>query len=190
MVEQLVRSGFAIFLDLKFHDIPNTVAQACKAVAEMGIWMTDVHACGGREMMEAARDALGSSAERPLLVAVTILTSMDGAALREIGIDATSEDAAARLAQLALASGLDGVVCSALEARRLRRDCGPEFLLVTPGIRPVAHRYDDQKRVAAPRAALDEGASYLVVGRPITRASDPLAALLAIHAEIDGAPAR
>lgn len=189
LVEQLVQSGFAVFLDLKFHDIPNTVAQACKSAAAMGVWMMDVHAAGGREMMESAREGLGSAAERPLLVAVTILTSLDAEALREVGIGATPEEAAARLARLTLASGLDGVVCSPLEARRLRRECGPDFVLVTPGIRPVAERRDDQKRVATPRAALDGGASYLVVGRPITRASDPLAALRAIHLEIAGAPA-
>ena len=189
LVEQLVRSGFAVFLDLKFHDIPNTVTQACKSAAALGVWMVDVHASGGREMMEAAREGIGSAVERPLLVAVTILTSLDAAALRHIGIDATPEEAAARLARLALASRLDGVVCSPLEAQRLRRECGPQFLLVTPGIRPSEDGRDDQKRVATPRAALDSGASYLVIGRPITRATDPVAALRAIHDEIAGAPA-
>ena len=189
LVEQLVHIGFAVFLDLKFHDIPNTVRQACKSAAALGVWMIDVHAGGGGEMMQAAREGIGSAAGRPLLVAVTILTSLNAQALREVGIDAAPEEAAARLARLTLASGLDGVVCSPLEARRLRHECGPEFVLVTPGIRPGADGHDDQKRVATPRAALDDGASYLVIGRPITRATDPLAALRAIHLEIAGAPA-
>lgn len=184
LVEKLRQNGFAIFLDLKFHDIPSTVAQACKAVAAMGVWMLDVHAGGGRAMMTAAREALAGASVRPLLVAVTVLTSLDADGLREVGMEGTPEQAAARLARLTLDCGLDGVVCSPLENRRLRRECGPEFLLVTPGIRPAAQAGDDQKRVATPRAALEQGSSYLVIGRPITRAADPLAALRAIDAEI------
>jgi len=188
VVEQLMQGGFAVFLDLKFHDIPNTVAQACKSAARLGVWMLDVHALGGRAMMAAAREALESFRERPRLIAVTILTSLGAEELRELGIDSAPERAAARLAQLAQASGVDGVVCSALEASALRRQCGPDFLLVTPGIRPRSEdaraRSDDQRRVATAPAALDAGASYLVVGRPITRASDPLAALRSIHQEI------
>jgi len=184
LVETLVQSGFAVFLDLKFHDIPNTVAQACKAAATMGVWMVNVHAGGGRAMMVAAREALAGDAARPLLVAVTILTSLDAQMLREVGIDGTAEHAAARLARLTRDCGLDGVVCSALESTRLRRECGPDFLLVTPGIRPAAQVGDDQKRIATPRAALENGSSYLVIGRPITRAGDPLAALRAIGAEL------
>lgn len=190
VVERLARSGFAVFLDLKFHDIPNTVAQACQCAAGLGVWMLDVHALGGRAMLAAAREALGSAVDRPRLIAVTILTSLGADELREVGIEDAPGRAVSRLAALTQASGLDGVVCSALEAAPLRSQCGPEFLLVTPGIRPASatgngHQpADDQKRVATARAALDAGASYLVVGRPITRAPDPLAALRSIHQEI------
>ena len=185
VVEQLARSGFAVFLDLKFHDIPNTVAQACKSAARLGVWMLDVHALGGREMMSAAREALGSARERPRVIAVTILTSLGADTLREIGIEGAPERAASRLAGLAQRSGVDGVVCSALETSALRRQCGPDFLLVTPGIRAASDdQPDDQKRTASAPAALDAGASYLVIGRPITRAADPLAALRSIHEEI------
>jgi len=190
LVETLVRSGFAVFLDLKFHDIPSTVAQACRSAAALGVWMLDVHALGGRGMLTAAREALGSSAERPRIIAVTILTSLAAEDLREVGIHAPPEHAALRLAQLAQTSGLDGVVCSPLEAAALRSQCGPDFLLVAPGIRPAsetADRHleaDDQKRVSTPRAALTAGATFLVIGRPITRAADPLAALRRIHEEI------
>jgi orotidine-5'-phosphate decarboxylase len=184
LVDKLVETGFAVFLDLKFHDIPNTVAQACKVAAALRVWMVDIHASGGRAMMLAAREALNDRSERPLLVGVTVLTSLDAQGLREIGIDATPQEAALRLARLAEACGLDGVVCSPLESQRLRRECGHEFLLVTPGIRPAAQSSDDQKRVATPAAALADGSNYLVIGRPITRADDPLAALHAISTEI------
>jgi orotidine-5'-phosphate decarboxylase len=190
VVERLVGIGFAVFLDLKFHDIPSTVAQACKSAAGLGVWMLDVHALGGRVMLAAAREALGSVPERPRLIAVTILTSLGADELREVGIDDTPRHAVSRLAELAQQSGVDGVVCSALEAGPLRSQCGPEFLLVTPGIRPAAgagcqdEASDDQERIATPRAAFEAGASYLVVGRPITRAPDPLAALRTIHDEI------
>jgi len=190
LVERLTRSGFAVFLDLKFHDIPNTVAQACKCAAGLGVWMLDVHALGGRSMLAAAREALGSAIDRPRLIAVTILTSLGADELREVGIEDAPSRAVSRLAALTQLSGLDGVVCSALEAASLRSQCGPGFLLVTPGIRPASgagarhEPVDDQKRVAAPRAALEAGASYLVIGRPITRATDPLAALRSIHREI------
>ena len=190
VVEKLVRSGFAVFLDLKFHDIPHTVAQACRSAAALGVWMLDVHALGGRTMLAAAREALGSTPDRPRIIAVTVLTSLVANDLREIGIDDAPARAASRLAQLAQTSGLDGVVCSALEAPSLRSQCGPDFLLVTPGIRPASEigdqrqQVDDQKRLSNPRTALDAGASYLVIGRPITRAPDPLAALRRIHEEI------
>jgi orotidine-5'-phosphate decarboxylase len=190
VVEALVRSGFSIFLDLKFHDIPNTVAQACRSAAALGVWMLDVHALGGRAMLTGAREALGSGPDRPRIVAVTVLTSLAANDLREVGIDDAPRTAASRLAQLAQASSLDGVVCSPLEASSLRSQCGPDFLLVTPGIRPASEsgdrdeRADDQKRISTPRAALDAGASYLVIGRPITRAPDPSAALRRIHEEI------
>ena len=190
VVETLARSGFSVFLDLKFHDIPNTVAQACRSAAALGVWMLDVHALGGRAMLAAAREALGNAPDRPRIVAVTILTSLAASDLREVGIDDVPGAAASRLARLAQASGLDGVVCSALEAFSLRRQYGPDFLLVTPGIRPASEsgdrdrQGDDQKRISTPRAALDAGASYLVIGRPITRAPDPSGALRRIHEEI------
>jgi orotidine-5'-phosphate decarboxylase len=182
LVEELGRLGFTVFLDLKFHDIPNTVAQACKSAAALGVWMLNVHALGGRAMMMAARQALGESLERPRLIAVTVLTSMGSGDLAEVGIGAAPTEAALRLAKLAAECRLDGVVCSAQEAQTLRRECGPQFLLVTPGIRLEDTAADDQKRVATPAFALANGASYLVVGRPITRAADPLVALRAMIA--------
>lgn len=186
LVEQLARSGFDVFLDLKFHDIPNTVAAACRAAAGLGVWMLNVHALGGRAMMEAGRAAFESQARRPLLIAVTILTSMGERELREVGIAGDPADAVTRLARLAQASGLDGVVCSAQEARVLRSALGDAFKLVTPGIRPAGASNADQQRVTTPAQAIALGADYLVVGRPITRAPDPLAALDAIRAEIRG----
>jgi orotidine-5'-phosphate decarboxylase len=184
LVERLVQSGFAIFLDLKFHDIPNTVAQACKSAAGLGVWMLNVHALGGRSMLTAARQSLGDAQGRPWLIGVTVLTSMGAENLAEVGIKGSVDEAASTLADLTESSGLDGVVCSALEARRLRRERRPGFLLVTPGIRPASAISDDQMRVATPRLALESGASYLVIGRPITRAPDPLAALREIHQEM------
>jgi len=182
LVEDLGRLGFTIFLDLKFHDIPNTVAQACKSAAALGIWMLNVHALGGRAMMMAARQALGESLERPRLIAVTVLTSMTSSDLVEVGIGTGPSEAALRLAKLTAECGLDGVVCSAQEAQTLRRERGAQFLLVTPGIRLDDSVADDQKRIATPAFALANGASYLVVGRPITRAADPLVSLRAIVA--------
>jgi len=184
LIEQLRRAGFEIFLDLKYHDIPNTVAAACAAAAELGVWMINVHALGGRAMMAAAGDALARRASRPRLVAVTLLTSMGGPEMRDVGLAGTPREAVSRLARLAQLCGLDGVVCSAQEARDLRQACGPDFLLVTPGIRPAGSEADDQRRVATPVQALADGADYLVIGRPITHAPDPLAALRAISAEI------
>jgi orotidine-5'-phosphate decarboxylase len=184
LVDALVQRGFDIFLDLKYHDIPNTVARACKAAAARGVWMLNVHALGGREMMQAAREALGSSTLRPRLIAVTVLTSHTAADLRDVGIEGSPETAALRLAILAHASGLDGVVCSAHEAGALRARLGPAFLLVTPGIRTAADAADDQKRIVSPALAIESGSSYLVVGRPITRATDPLAVLNAINTEV------
>jgi orotidine-5'-phosphate decarboxylase len=187
LVEQLMKRGFDIFLDLKFHDIPNTTAQACKAAAGLGVWMVNVHALGGRRMMEAAREAVANCTHRPKLIAVTMLTSMAQEDLADIGIVATPAEMVLRLAQLSRDSGLDGVVCSAQEAALLRERCGKEFCLVTPGIRPAQANLDDQSRVMTPRAALEAGSSYLVIGRPITRADDPLAALSAINREIGAA---
>jgi orotidine-5'-phosphate decarboxylase len=184
LVEQLMRHEFEVFLDLKFHDIPNTTAQACKAAASLGVWMVNVHALGGRRMMEAAREALVNFNKPPKLIAVTVLTSMAQADLVELGIMATPAEQVLRLAALAQASGLDGVVCSAQEAALLRKQAGAEFCLVTPGIRPADASADDQSRIMTPRAALENGSSYLVIGRPITQAVDPLLALQHIANEI------
>ena len=186
LVEQFMQRGFEVFLDLKFHDIPNTVAQACKAAAALGVWMLNVHALGGRRMMEAAREAVAQAAKPPKLIAVTVLTSMAQEDLAELGMSATPADLVLRLATLARDSGLDGVVCSAKEAVLLRRECGREFCLVTPGIRPADAAADDQSRIMTPRAALEAGSSYLVIGRPITRAADPLRALQEISQQIGG----
>ncbi len=192
-VRRLVAQGFKVFLDLKFHDIPNTVAHACAAAARLGVWMLDVHAAGGRAMLVAAREAIAAAAAggaeaRPLLIAVTVLTSLDRAALAEVGIAADPAVQALRLASLARECGLDGVVCSAAEAPSLRAALGRDFALVTPGIRPAGSSNDDQARVVTPADALARGATYLVIGRPITRAPDPVAALAAINRSL-GIPA-
>lgn len=184
LLEELMRRGFEVFLDLKFHDIPNTVAQACKAAASIGVWMVNVHASGGRRMMEAAREGLANFAKPPKLIAVTVLTSMAQADLVELGITVTAAEQVLRLAGLAQASGMDGVVCSAQEAALLRKKAGEDFCLVTPGIRPANASADDQWRVMTPLAALQAGSSYLVIGRPVTKAADPLRALLDISHEI------
>jgi orotidine-5'-phosphate decarboxylase len=184
VLEQLMNRGFEIFLDLKFHDIPNTAAQACKAAAGLGVWMINVHALGGRKMLEAAREAIAGNTRRPKLVAVTLLTSLAQDDLADIGIDASPAEMVLRLALLARDSGLDGVVCSAQEAASLRKKCGKEFCLVTPGIRPAHASLDDQSRVMTPHAALNAGSDYLVIGRPITLAADPLQALIEINKEI------
>jgi orotidine-5'-phosphate decarboxylase len=186
-VEQLQKRGFDVFLDLKFHDIPNTTAQACKAAASLGVWMVNVHALGGRRMMETAREALANVPDRPKLIAVTVLTSMAQEDLQGIGITASPVEMVSRLAGLAKDSGLDGVVCSAQEATGLRQQCGKDFCLVTPGIRPANAAANDQSRIMTPRAALEAGSSYLVIGRPITQAADPLIALKEIYQDIGGA---
>lgn len=182
-VEKLARSDYGVFLDLKFHDIPNTVAKACTAASNLGVWMLNVHASGGLEMMQAARQAVKSGAHQPLLIAVTVLTSMNQAALAQIGVAGDLQQHVLRLASLTQQAGLDGVVCSAVETPALREHLGKDFCLVTPGIRPESASLDDQKRVATPSAALKMGSSYLVIGRPITQASDPQATLQAIHKE-------
>ena len=186
LVETLVARGFGVFLDLKFHDIPNTVASACKAAARLGVWMMNVHASGGRAMMQAACGALAGEVQRPKLIAVTVLTSMGESDLADIGMQGSPGDVVLRLAHLAQSAGLDGVVCSAQEARALRTACGAGFKLVTPGIRLAEAKQDDQKRVMTPRAAMDAGADYLVIGRPITQAADPIAMLQHIRREIAG----
>lgn len=184
LVETLARRGFAVFLDLKYHDIPNTVANACRAAAALGVWMLNVHALGGRAMLHAARAALAHEKRPPKLIAVTLLTSLTAGDLSELGIAGSPLESAARLARLARACGLDGVVCSAHEAAGLRQEFGVGFCLVTPGIRLAQSAQDDQSRVMTPRAAIDSGADYLVIGRPITLARDPVAVLQAINREI------
>jgi orotidine-5'-phosphate decarboxylase len=184
VLEKLMQRGFEIFLDLKFHDIPNTTAQACKAAAELGVWMVNVHALGGRKMMQAAADAIANTSQHPKLIAVTMLTSMAQDDLADLGIVDTPAQMVLRLATLARDCGLDGVVCSAQEATLLRANLGKAFCLVTPGIRPLQASLDDQSRVMTPQAALLAGSSYLVIGRPITQAADPLQALRAINLEI------
>jgi len=184
LVERLTRRGFGVFLDLKFHDIPNTVAAACRAAAGLGVWMINVHASGGRAMLEASRAALPSGASAPKLIAVTLLTSLHAVDLTEIGMSGTLEEAVLRLATLAADCGLDGVVCSAREATVLRARLGDAFLRVTPGIRLADGTVDDQQRVMTPVQAIAAGASYLVIGRPITRAPDPLQALNDINRTI------
>lgn len=180
VVRELVSRGFDVFLDLKFHDIPNTVAGACRAAAELGCWMINVHASGGGRMLEAARSSLEGRDSSPLLVAVTVLTSLDDEALSVLGIEANLETQVLRLAKLSQSCGMDGVVCSPVELALLRRECAPGFKLVTPGIRPMGSAADDQVRIADPAAALNAGASYLVIGRPITRAREPAQALASI----------
>lgn len=185
VVESLQSKGFEVFLDLKFHDIPNTTASAVRAAAELGVWMVNVHASGGRRMMEACRDVLERrGGKRPLLTAVTILTSLEHEDLQEVGVDIEPMVQVQRLARLTQDCGLDGVVCSAREAKALRGALGDEFLLVTPGIRPADSAADDQKRIVTPAQAIENGSSYLVVGRPITRADNPNAALEAILATL------
>ena len=184
LVKSLVERGFGVFLDLKYHDIPNTAANACRAAAGLGVWMINVHAAGGRAMLQAAREALAHDPKPPLLIGVTVLTSLSAADLAELGIAGTPLDAALRLARLARSCGLDGVVCSAHEAAGLRREFGAGFCLVTPGIRPATAQQDDQQRVMTPSAAIASGADYLVIGRPITQAPDPLAALQDINRQI------
>lgn len=187
-VRRLVDRGFDVFLDLKFHDIPNTVAAACEAAADLGVWMMNLHASGGSRMMEAARERLASGSNPPLLIAVTILTSLGQKDIQAVGFSGSPGENVLRLAALANDAGLDGVVCSPLEATPIRqRIQSNDFSLVTPGVRPATAALDDQKRVMTPVDALAAGASYLVIGRPITAATDPLQALRAINADIAAA---
>ena len=184
-VKELVKRNFDVFLDLKFHDIPNTVAKACLAAADLGVWMLNVHASGGPKMMEHTQrelEVLGD--QRPKLIAVTVLTSMDQSQLSAIGIDKTPEQHVLSLAKMTQNSGLDGVVCSAQEASILREQLGKDFLLVTPGIRPIGSDKGDQQRTMTPPDAIQAGVSYMVIGRPITKATNPLEALININASI------
>ena len=188
LVKQLVDKDFDVFLDLKYHDIPNTVARACSAAADLGVWMLNVHALGGEKMMQAARKALISD-DAPHLIAVTWLTSSGQTELDSLGLKTTPEKMVKRLAVMTQSSGLDGVVCSAQEASMLRRNVGADFMLVTPGIRlenteSASVKQDDQCRVVTPKTALDDGSSYLVIGRPITQADDPCRVLRTILDDI------
>ena len=184
-VRRLVNRGFDVFLDLKFHDIPNTVANAVAVAADLGVWMADLHASGGRRMMAASRDILEQRNSDMLLIAVTVLTSMAQQDLQELGVTATPEEQVLRLAELARNSGMDGVVSSALEARALRNRFGDDFALVTPGIRPENSKGgDDQRRIMTPTQAIESGSSYLVIGRPITGADNPGETLQAINQDI------
>ena len=184
LVETLQRDGFEIFLDLKYHDIPNTVAGAVRAAAELGVWMVNVHASGGRRMMEAAAAALQSARVKPLLIAVTVLTSMSEEDLREMACTESLQQRVLRLARLAHSSGLDGVVCSAQEAPVLRGEFDENFCLVTPGIRLAGDPADDQRRIVTPAEAVAGGSDYLVIGRSITAADDPLKALEKVHIDL------
>ena len=190
VVERLHERGFEVFLDLKFHDIPNTVAGACRSAARLGVWMLNVHASGGEAMMRAAREAVDSVARPPLIVAVTILTSLGDADLAQIGFSGPARENVVRLARLARASGLDGVVCSAQEAEVLRQATGEDFLLVTPGIRLASDARGDQARIVTPPEAVRLGSTYLVIGRSITASSDPAATLESIRRSLgEGATA-
>ncbi len=182
LIEKLTHQGFEVFLDLKFHDIPDTVASACKAAASLGVWMINVHALGGRKMLAAAREAMPHDSTK--LIAVTLLTSMDQNDIADIGLQGEPEQIVARLSKLTKDCGLDGVVCSALEAVNLRQQFGADFCLVTPGIRPADSQANDQKRITTPQQAIRNGASYLVIGRPITRARDPLLMCQQLNLEI------
>lgn len=181
IVENLTAKGFDIFLDLKYHDIPNTVAKACRVAADLGVWMVNVHTLGGQDMMVAAREAISDKPQRPLLIGVTLLTSMDEETFQQIGLVGTLESTVIKLANLAQKSGLDGVVCSPLETKLLRTRHTENFQLVTPGIRPTDSESNDQHRTMTPIQAVDAGSNYLVIGRPITNATNPMQALEAIE---------
>lgn len=183
LVKKLVDDGYDVFLDLKYHDIPNTVARACQAAADIGVWMVNVHSMGGANMMAAARNALASK-DSPLLIAVTLLTSSGEKELNDLGIQLSPKEMVKKLAFMAQQAELDGVVCSAQEAEMLRSHCGDSFSLVTPGIRPVDSSHDDQLRIMTPEKAVESGSDYLVIGRPITQADDPVSVLQAINVSI------
>lgn len=184
-VKELVAKGFDVFLDLKFHDIPNTVAKAVTAAAELGVWMVNVHASGGLAMMQKAKEALLPYGDKaPLLIAVTVLTSMSAQDLQTLGIDKTPAEQVNYLANLTKQAGLDGVVCSAQEAKLLKETLGQDFKLITPGIRPAGSASDDQQRIVTPEQAVADGVDYLVIGRPITKAQSPIDVLKAINSSI------
>ena len=184
-VKQLHQRNFDVFLDLKYHDIPNTVARAVRSAADLGVWMVDLHASGGLRMMEEAKRILEPyGKDAPLLIAVTVLTSMEDLDLLQIGINASPMEQVLRLAHLTQRAGLDGVVCSPQEVEILRNACGEEFKLVTTGIRPTGADFGDQRRVMTPTAAIRAGSDYLVIGRPITKADNPVEVLRSINASI------
>ena len=184
-VKELHKRGFSVFLDLKFHDIPNTCSKAVRAAAELGVWMVNVHASGGERMMTASREILEPyGKDRPLLIGVTVLTSMEQSDLAGIGLDIAPKDQVIRLASLTKNSGLDGVVCSAHEASMLNSELGKEFKLVTPGIRPAGSAQGDQRRIMTPVEAIQAGSDYLVIGRPITQAANPAEVLAQINATL------
>ncbi|OGI50315.1 MAG: orotidine 5'-phosphate decarboxylase [Candidatus Muproteobacteria bacterium RIFCSPHIGHO2_12_FULL_60_33] len=187
LVEHLVSRGFDVFLDLKYHDIPTTVARACTQAAGLGVWMLNVHTLGGKKMLLAAREAVERSKHRPLLVGVTLLTSHGDDDLTEIGLERGTEHQVERLAGIVRDAGLNGVVCSPAEVSLLRRRFGKEFILVTPGVRQAGDNVDDQRRTRTPAEAVADGSDYLVIGRPITRAPDPVSALAAINRDIQAA---
>ena len=187
-VRRLAGEGFDVFLDLKFHDIPNTVARACTAAAGLGVWMLNVHALGGERMLTAAREAVAAAEHPPLLIAVTILTSMAAPDLAGVGLQGDPEDNVLRLASLAHYCGLDGIVCSSREARIMRETFEEPFHLITPGIRPAGSAADDQRRVMTPAEAIRNGSTYLVIGRPVTAADDPTAVLRTINSELAALP--
>jgi len=186
LVEEVIRNGFDLFLDLKFHDIPNTVGKAVAAAADLGVWMVNVHASGGRDMMMAARQAVANSQHKPLVIAVTVLTSMSQSDLADIGVNVSPQEHVKRLALLAQQCGMDGVVCSAAETEMLRAACGADYVLVTPGIRPVGDDANDQKRIVTPVDAVKAGSSYLVIGRPVTQAEKPGEKLDEIFRQLHG----
>ncbi|ABQ99435.1 orotidine 5'-phosphate decarboxylase [Haemophilus influenzae PittGG] len=184
-VKQLHQRNFDVFLDLKYHDIPNTVARAVRSAADLGVWMVDLHASGGLRMMEDAKKILEPyGKDAPLLIAVTVLTSMEDLDLLQIGINASPMEQVLRLAHLTQRAGLDGVVCSPQEVEILRNACGEDFKLVTPGIRPIGTDFGDQRRVMTPTAAIRAGSDYLVIGRPITQADNPAEVLRSINVSI------
>ena len=184
LVKSLSDRGFDVFLDLKFHDIPNTVAKAVSAAADLGVWMTNVHASGGTRMMTAAREAVENHGGDMLLIAVTVLTSMDDSDLQQVGVKSVVKDQVLALATLTKHAGLDGVVCSAQEATHLKQQLGQDFKLITPGIRLTDSASDDQRRIVSPAQAIEQGSDYLVIGRPITQAENPMQMLQKINSSL------
>ena len=184
LVKSLSDRGFDVFLDLKFHDIPNTVAKAVSAAADLGVWMTNVHASGGTRMMTAAREAVENHGGDMLLIAVTVLTSMDDSDLQQVGVNSVAKDQVLALATLTKHAGLDGVVCSAQEATHLKQRLGQDFKLITPGIRLTDSASDDQRRIVSPAQAIEQGSDYLVIGRPITQAENPMQMLQKINSSL------